>query len=104
MLRIRKKGQSSLEYAVLIIIVLGAFLAIGNYFKRAIQGRWKASVDDLGDQYDPRFTNGSIIQRLNLNTLTQLRTLNIATGFFTYRTDETNSIETKSGYTAVGAY
>lgn len=47
----RKKGQSTLEYAILIIIILGALLSIQVYIKRGIQGRFKSAADDIGDQF-----------------------------------------------------
>lgn len=47
----KKKAQSSLEYAILIIIVLGALLSIQVYIKRGIQGRLKTATDDIGEQY-----------------------------------------------------
>ncbi len=53
----RMKGQSTLEYAVLIIIVIGALLSIQMYIKRGIQGRLRSAADDIGDQYDPGNTN-----------------------------------------------
>jgi len=42
----KKKGQSTLEYAILIIIILGALLSIQNYIKRGIQGRLQQATDD----------------------------------------------------------
>ena len=51
------KGQSTLEYAVLIIIIIGALLSIQVYIKRGIQGRMKSASDDIGDQYSPGNTN-----------------------------------------------
>jgi hypothetical protein len=54
----RKKGQSTLEYAILIIIILGALLSIQVYIKRGIQGRLKRATDDIGDQFSPGNTNG----------------------------------------------
>ncbi|MFP4473620.1 MAG: hypothetical protein ACLFPX_07155 [Candidatus Omnitrophota bacterium] len=48
----KRKGQSTLEYAVLIIIVIGALLAIQNYVKRGIQGRLRQATDDIGSQYE----------------------------------------------------
>jgi hypothetical protein len=51
------KGQSTLEYAVLIIIVIGALLSIQVYIKRGIMGRLKSAADDIGDQYSPGNTN-----------------------------------------------
>ena len=53
----RQKGQSTLEYAILIIIILGALLAIQVYIKRGIQGRLKESADNIGDQFSPGNTN-----------------------------------------------
>ena len=53
----RKKGQSTLEYAVLIIIIIGALLSIQVYIKRGIQGRLKGAADDIGDQFSPGNTN-----------------------------------------------
>ncbi len=49
----RNKGQSTLEYAVLIIIIIGALLSIQVYIKRGIQGRLKSATDDIGDQFSP---------------------------------------------------
>ena len=46
-----KRGQSTVEYAVLIVVVIAALLTIQNYVKRGVQGRLKSSADDIGDQY-----------------------------------------------------
>jgi uncharacterized protein (UPF0333 family) len=53
----KKRAQSSLEYAILIIIVLGALLTIQVYIKRGIQGRLKSATDDIGDQYSASSMN-----------------------------------------------
>ena len=37
-----------IEYAILIAIILAAFLGIGVYFKRGISGRWRATADTVG--------------------------------------------------------
>lgn len=47
----KRKAQSTLEYAVLIIIVIGALLSIQQYVKRGLQGRMRQAADDIGDQY-----------------------------------------------------
>ena len=68
-LRKRKtKGQSTLEYAVLIVIVIGALLSIQVYIKRGIQGRLKTATDDIGDQYSPGNTNVAIVHHTTSNT------------------------------------
>jgi len=53
----RRKGQSTLEYAILIIIIVGALLSIQVYIKRGVQGRLKSAADDIGDQFSPGNTN-----------------------------------------------
>ena len=99
-----KKGQSALEYAVLLIVLMGAFIGIQNYMKRGIQGRWKASVDELGDQYDPRTADTNIRETLSSSTNTSIIALNTLGGYWTKRTDVSSSAERKTGYTSIGAY
>jgi uncharacterized protein (UPF0333 family) len=53
----QKRGQSTLEYAILIIIIIAALLSIQVYIKRGVQGRLKSSADDIGDQYSDGNTN-----------------------------------------------
>lgn len=53
----RKKGQSTLEYAILIIIIMAALLSIQVYIKRGVQGRFKSAADDIGTQFSPGNTN-----------------------------------------------
>lgn len=104
MLRRRTGGQTTLEYLIVIVIILGVFVAIGNYVKRGLQGRWKSAVDELGDQYDPRVANSMIIHTLTQNTNTAIMTMNSATGFWTKRTDETVSSDRKAGYMVLNSY
>ena len=51
------KGQSTLEYAILVIVVIAALLTISAYVKKGIQGRAKSATDDIGGQYEPNNTN-----------------------------------------------
>jgi len=53
----RKKGLSTVEYSILIIIVLGALMTSQTYVKRALQGRYKDAADEIGDQYSPGNAN-----------------------------------------------
>ncbi|MDP8265720.1 MAG: hypothetical protein P9M07_02105 [Candidatus Aceula meridiana] len=47
--RKKTKGQSTLEYAVLVVVVLGALMAVQQYLSRGIQGRAKQATDDISD-------------------------------------------------------
>src|SRR5271156_6550001 len=55
------KGQTILEYTVILIIILGVMITMKDYVKRGIQGRWKSATDDFGDQYDPSTVNSNIV-------------------------------------------
>lgn len=98
----RRRGQSLLEYTILTIILLGAFVATQNYIKRGIQGRWKSSVDELGDQYDPRTTNSLVTFSLVSNSNSVVNTVTGTTGRYTSRLDTIQSTENKVGNTSVG--
>ena len=63
------QGQSTLEYAVLVVIIIGALLTIQVYIKRGVQGRLKSSSDDIGDQFSPGNTN--VIKTTITNSKTQ---------------------------------
>ena len=98
------KAQSTIEYATLIAIVIGVFLAAGPYVKRGIQGRWKAATDDVGDQYDPRTSNTLIRHLLISNQEMRISVVNQTnpSGVWTNRTDISNTTETKQGDVIIG--
>ncbi len=52
-MRLNKRAQSTLEYAVVIAIIVGGLLAMQMYIKRGVQGRLKQASDDIGEQYSP---------------------------------------------------
>lgn len=100
----RKRAQSTVEYLAVITIILAVFIAIGTYFKRGIQGRWKEAVDGLGDQYDPRVTNADIMERTSGTTQVVVTTIPVNGGIRTLRDDTSDMVETKSGSMRVGAF
>jgi hypothetical protein len=62
----RQKGQSTLEYAILIIVIIGALLSIQVYIKRGVQGRLKSATDDIGTQFSPGNTN--VVKTMTTNS------------------------------------
>ena len=52
MLRKIRKAQSTLEYAALIAVVVGALVAMQVYLKRGIEGKLRSNADDIGTQFD----------------------------------------------------
>ena len=63
-----RKGQTILEYTVIFIIILGVMIAMKDYVKRGIQGRWKSATDDFGEQYDPQAVNSNIVYATQVNS------------------------------------
>lgn len=52
-----KRGQSTLEYALLIAAVVAGLVMMQIYLKRGIGGRLKSGADNIGDQFDPAVFN-----------------------------------------------
>ncbi len=53
-----KKGQSTLEYGIIVAVVVGALLAMQMYVKRGVQGKLRGAADDIGEQFSPEHTTG----------------------------------------------
>jgi len=53
---LKENGQSTLEYAVLIVVIIAALIAMQVYLKRGIQGRMRESTDQIGEQFSPGYT------------------------------------------------
>ncbi len=102
------RGQSLLEYTILVVIIIAALLTMQTYMKRGIQGRWKESLDEIGDQYDPDKTNSLIMHRIESNSESRVQmiqsTLNGAKGYYTMRSDASSAKETKNGSVTIGHY
>jgi Flp pilus assembly pilin Flp len=103
-----RKGQTILEYTVIIIIILGVMITMKNYIKRGVQGRWKATTDDFGDQYDPQHVNSNIVYATLVNATSVVAVVNGKDsagdqGQWTNRLDTSDAVETKTGSTQVGS-
>ena len=49
----RRPAQSTVEYAVLAAVVVGALLVMQIYMKRGFSGKLKESTDRVGGQFTP---------------------------------------------------
>lgn len=47
----KNKGQSTLEYAILIVVVIMALIGVQGYISRAVQGRQRDASDQIGEQF-----------------------------------------------------
>ena len=49
----RSGGQSTVEYAVVIVVVITALLSMATYMKRGAMGKLRESTDSIGVQFTP---------------------------------------------------
>lgn len=51
------KAISTIEYSLILAVVIFAIVGMQVYFKRAICGRWRQAADTFGfgRQYDPNY-------------------------------------------------
>lgn len=97
-----RKAQSAVEFSILIIVIFGALLAIGTYVKRGIQGRWKAAVDDVGEQYDPAYMNTRVMHVMTSSTQTSITTTSAGPRrVWTMREDVSDGSESRFGHVQV---
>jgi len=53
-IRLRKRrAQSTLEYAILIGVIVAGLVAMQVYLKRGYQGKIRESADSMGEQFSP---------------------------------------------------
>lgn len=57
----RKRGQSTVEFAVFTCAVVSAILMMAVYMKRAIAGGLRSAADAIGEQYEPGKTTGQTV-------------------------------------------
>ena len=53
------KGQSTLEYVMMIGFIVAALIWVGIYVHRGMQGKLRESADQIGEQYEAGNTTGS---------------------------------------------
>lgn len=73
----KRKGQSTLEYALIIAVVVAGLLLMQHYVRRGFAGRLKQASDDMGEQYDPTAYSGNFT--INQTSQTRQITTNIGT-------------------------
>lgn len=80
-----RKAQSTVEYAVLAAVVVGALLVMQIYMKRGVSGKLKEATDRVGEQFTPHTATYSLNKsftgtRTEVTTVEGALTTTIATG------------------------
>ena len=65
----------TVEYAVLIAVIVAAFVTMGVYLKRGLSGGIRSGADQIGEQYDPRNTTSNLTLTMSSQTTTESKVL-----------------------------
>ncbi len=84
----KRKGQSTLEYALIIAVVVAAFIVMQYYMRRGVEGKLRESIDDIGQ--GGQYVAGNTTSTVTTNQLGSFST-----------TEENNFGVTSVNYTAV---
>ena len=64
----KTKGQSTLEYALIIAVALAGLLAMQHYMRRGVEGKLRSSTDSIGEQYAAGRVTGTIATEKTVET------------------------------------
>lgn len=93
----KSKGQSTLEYAILIVVVIMALIGVQGYISRAVQGRQRDASDQIGEQ----FHAGSAWSNM---TRTTSATINETADAWTTTTQYVNQTSGREGEEGIGNF
>ncbi|MBU4332800.1 hypothetical protein KKD20_06890 [Patescibacteria group bacterium] len=99
----KARAQTTLEYSVIISVIVAALLTMQVYIKRSLQGKLRSAADEIGQQYDPRNTLSDITTSLISDVTTGVESKK-ENGKLTTTTTVTinNQSETRYGDETVG--
>ncbi len=95
-IEMNRRGQSTLEYAVLIAVVVAALIAMQIYMKRGVQDKLRSATDDIGAQYVPGKTKSDYSVSSDSTRHEVLENSGVTTS--TLKTDE---VQSRSGHETV---
>jgi uncharacterized protein (UPF0333 family) len=93
--RIRKnRAQSTLEYAILIGVIVAGLIGMQVYLKRGYQGKLRASADDMGDQFSAGYSTYSYKTSTNTSSTEDVKDETTTTTIHNQETTKTGNEST----------
>lgn len=77
---LNKRGQSTLEYAIIIAVIVGALISMQVYIKRGVQGRLRQATDDIGEAFSPGATTYTHTTTSSVNSTETTRPTQLTDG------------------------
>ncbi|PIS34260.1 MAG: hypothetical protein COT38_01070 [Candidatus Omnitrophica bacterium CG08_land_8_20_14_0_20_41_16] len=97
MFRHSSRGQSTLEYVILLGFVVAALIAMGIYMKRGFEGKLRESTDQVGEQYSSGYTVS------DYTTTTDVAQKEVVSSGGVSQTTISKNLQTKTGSETVDA-
>jgi len=98
-----KKGQSILEYCIVIAVIVAALLSMNSYLKRSLQGNYRSSADAIGGAYEPRnTTSDTTVATDSLAITTSVTNPGAGNKLITTTTFDSDDISSQNGWEEVG--
>lgn len=66
--RLKKKAQTTLEYAILIGIIAAALVTAQIYVKRGYEGKLRSGADSMGQQFSPEHSTYNYVTNSESDT------------------------------------
>ena len=66
-----RRGQSMVEYGVLMALVVAALLTMQVYAKRGLSGKVRQAADSIGEQYAPKEAASTFTLKVHTDTTTE---------------------------------
>ena len=66
--RHKSKGQSTIEFAILLLVVIAALLGMARWTKRSVMGKGRMAADQIGEQFSPANFNMSYTTSITGNS------------------------------------
>lgn len=63
-------GQTAVEYAVILTVVIAALITMQMYLKRSLSGQIRSAADSIGEQYAPTKTTVDMTTTVSSKTTT----------------------------------
>jgi uncharacterized protein (UPF0333 family) len=95
---LNRKGQSTLEYAIVVAVIVAGLIAMQFYVKRGWEGKLRNAADNMGDQFDPHYYTANF----NIASNEAKQTDQVAGQ--TTSTHSANAVNTKTGNDNVAAW
>lgn len=64
-----ERGQTAVEYGVLLAVLVAALVGMQIYLKRGTMGKLRSSADQIGEQYAPKHTSSKFTVTTHSDTL-----------------------------------